>query len=633
MTIAKDIPTLRVKVAGRDIEFHPVQESPCRRACPAGIDVKRYVGQIANGDFAAALATIRRHMPFPSACGRVCLHPCENECLRGEVDAPIAIMHLKRFALEYESRKGDDAPLLKMADPSGKKIAIIGSGPAGLTAARDLAVMGHSVTVFEKESSPGGMMTHAIPEFELPSVTVRKDIERIIDLGVNIKCGRAIHGDAGLSGLLQEGFDAVLLATGASGRWKGLEGRRWIHGGKLAGVFGATKFMKQNRGFPESGEHEKYGRVIVLGSGVQALACARTAIRLKADEVHWLIPCARENLLPDPRRVKLAEEEGVIIHELTRVLGIEGKNDHAESVRIVGLKAVDTDHTGRPELVPDPGTEQAIQCDCVIDAAYFVPETPWGNLSREPWGTVDIDLDTMSTRLPGIFAAGDVVSGPKSVVEAVALGHRAANGIDRYLNGVSDEVGTLSEPIRVSGWEVANPAETPSEVYRPEIRPVEERKSDFSETELPFTIWEATHEARRCLLCGPCEECAVCVSSCYRKRGTAVDEYGSEVVMRVPLDVAKSVREKTIVGFPDDLKFYAAQVVSEMCRGCGVCEDICQYNAPRIAPNLKYGLVSKIDIVACKGCGTCIAACPSAAINQGRTPLDVIYSLIRGGKS
>ncbi|MCX6645442.1 MAG: FAD-dependent oxidoreductase, partial [bacterium] len=509
MTIAKDKPTLRVKVAGREIEFHPVSESPCRRACPAGIDVKRYVGQIANGDFAGALATIRRHMPFPSACGRICLHPCENECLRGEVDAPIAIKHLKRFAAEYETRKGDDAPLLKMAEPTGKKIAIIGGGPAGLTAARDLAVMGHSITVFEKESIPGGMMTHAIPEFELPSAAVKRDIERIIDLGVNIKCGRAIHGDAGLSGLLQEGFDAVLLATGASARWKGLEGSRWIQGGKLTGVFGATKFMNNHRGLPESGKYEKFGKMVVLGSGVQALACARTAVRLKADEVHWLVPCKKENLQPDQRRVKLAIEESVIIHELTRVLGIEGKNDHVDGIRVVGLIPLDTDHTGRPELVSELSTEHIISCNTVIDAAYFVPETECGSLSRDPWGTIGVDFDTMTTRLPGIFAAGDVVSGPKSVVEAVALGHRAANGIHRYLSGEIGNVGTLSKSIKVSGWEVANPSETPSQVFRPEIRPVDERKSDFIEAELPLTVWEATHEARRCLLCGPCEECAV----------------------------------------------------------------------------------------------------------------------------
>ena len=631
MTNSKETPTLRVKVAGRDIEFHPVQESPCRRACPAGIDVKRYVGQIASGDFSGALATIRKHMPFPSACGRICLHPCENECLRGDVDQPIAIMHLKRFVTEYEMRKGEDAPLPELTDPTGKRIAIIGSGPSGLTAAHDLAIKGHGITVFEKESIPGGMLTQAIPEFELPSNAVKRDINRIIDLGVIIKCGRAIHGEAGLTELLEEGFDAVLLATGTSARWKGLKGPRWISGGKLNGVFGAFKFMKQNRIRSKGEESEPLGNVVVLGSGVHALGCARTAVRFNSEQVHWLIPCEKEYIQPDSRLVKLAEEEGVIIHELTRALAIEGKNEHVSGVRIVKLNIRETDHTGRPELVPNPETEQVLKCDTVIDAAYFVPESNWGNLGSGPWGTVNVNLDTMVTNHPGIFAAGDVVSGPKSVVEAVALGHRAANGIDRYLHGTVGEVGTLSEPIKVSGWEVANPSETPSEVFCPEIRPVEERKLDFLEAEQPFTAWEATHEARRCLLCGPCEECAVCVSNCYRKRGTALDESGNEVIVRVPLDVAITVREKTIVGFPDDLKFYAAQVVPELCRGCGVCEDICDYNAPRIAPHSKFGLVSRIDIVACKGCGTCVAACPSGAINQGKTPLDVVYNAIRGG--
>jgi NADPH-dependent glutamate synthase beta subunit-like oxidoreductase/Pyruvate/2-oxoacid:ferredoxin oxidoreductase delta subunit len=540
-------------------------------------------------------------------------------------------MALKRFAVEYEMRMGDEAPLFKMREPTGKKVAIIGSGPAGLTAARGLALLGHIVTVFEKESKPGGMMTLAIPEFELPSSAVNREIDRINDLGVIIKCGRGIMGEAGLVGLLHEGFDAVLLATGASARWKGFTGPRWIKGGKLAGVFGAYKFMMQNREGSGSVEREIPGKTVVLGSGVQALGCARTAIRLNADEVHWLIPCKKEHLQPDHRRVKLAEEEGVIIHELTRVLSIEGENEYVTGVKIVSLEPVETDHTGRDEYSPKSGSETIISCDTVIDAAYFVPEITWGSLSKGPWGTVSVDLSTMATKVQGIFAAGDVVSGPKSVVEAVALGHRAAYGIDRYLNGDTGGFGSLSEPIKVSGWEVENPLEKPSEVYRPEVRPVGERKADFHEVELPFTVWEARHEARRCLLCGPCEECSVCLSSCYRKRGTAVDEDGNEVVIRVPLQVAQSLREKTIVGYPDDLKFYAAQVIPELCRGCGVCEDICDYNAPRIAPDPKYGLVSRIDIVACKGCGTCVAACPSNAINQGVIPRDAMYSAIKGG--
>jgi NADPH-dependent glutamate synthase beta subunit-like oxidoreductase/Pyruvate/2-oxoacid:ferredoxin oxidoreductase delta subunit len=620
-----------VTIAGRELEFQPVQESPCRRACPAGIDVKRYVGQIADGNFSGALATIRKHMPFPSACGRVCLHPCENECVRGDIDEPIAIMHLKRFVTEYESRKGEDAPLPDLPPPTGNRIAIIGSGPAGLTAAHDLALMGHSVTVLEKEAEPGGMLIQALPEFVLPSSAVNRDIERITDLGVIIKCGRAIHGETGLTSLLTEGFDAVLLATGASARWKGLTGSRWIPGGRLAGVTGAVEFMKQNREYGSGKSGYELGRVVVLGSGVQALACARTAIRLGCEKVHWLVPCRKEHLQPDHRTVKQAEEEGVVIHELTRPISIESKDEYVSGVKIIDLVPGEPDHTGREAYVPDPESEKIIACDTVIDAVYFVPDTPWGKLSHHTWGTVDVDLDTMGTGLPGIFAAGDVISGPKSVVEAVALGHRAAIGINRYINGETGTIGTLSTPVKVSGWEVGNPSVTPSEIFRPEVRPVNERKIDFLEAELLFTMWEATHEARRCLLCGPCEECAVCVSSCYRKRGTAKDEHGNEVVIRIPVDIARSIREKTTVGFPDDVNFFAAQVTPERCRGCGVCEDVCDYKAPRISPDPDYGLVSRIDITACKGCGTCIAACPARAINQGKTSLEFIHNAIWEG--
>ncbi len=626
MSNSADRPTLNVKVAGRNLEFHPVDESPCRRACPAGIDVKRYVGQIANGDFDRVLATIRQHMPFPSACGRICLHPCETECKRGEIDEPIAIMSLKRFVHDYESRKGEPAPLPKIADPTGKRIAIIGSGPAGLTAAHDLAISGHDVTVFERSKEPGGMMTHAIPEFELPSTAVRHDIERIEHLGVNIKCDHPIRDEAGLQELLNKGYDAVLIATGTSARWKGFDKSTWIHGGKLPGVIGAVEFMMNHRSGANPELAGDLGKVTIIGSGVQALACARTAIRLGCPEVNWIVPAESKYLQPDPQRVKLAEEEGVNIIELRRVIAVRDAGGRVGGVNVVELEPGDVDHTGRCEYSVKPDSETIIECDTVIDAAYFVPDTKWEKISDGPWGTVQVDLDTMAASIPGIFAAGDVVSGPKSVVEAVSLGHRAAAGINRYLSGSHEEIGTLSTPIKIYGWEIDDPSLTPSEAFRPAVRPVEERKTDFNESELAFTVWQAEHEAQRCLLCGPCEECAFCLSNCYRKRGLAQDDDGNPVQIRVPLDTARGIFDKTGVKDSEKMELFAAVVDPDRCRGCGVCEDICGYHAPRIAPDPVHGFVSAIDILACKGCGTCVSACPSGAIDQGVTSLRSIRS-------
>jgi len=631
MTDTHPRPSLTVEIAGRPLEFHPVDESPCRRACPAGIDVKRYVGQIASGDFTGALATIRKHMPFPSACGRICLHPCETECRRGEVDKPIAIMHLKRFVSDYETRQGIDAPPPRIPKSTGRKIAIIGSGPSGLTAAHDLRLMGHEVTVFERSNTPGGMLSQAIPGFRLPHSAILHDIDRILAMGINVKYGRSIQGDTGIKGLMDEGFDAVLIATGTSGRWQGLKGKGWIEGGDLPGVAGASEFSTKFRNGSDRDVSDSLGKVVVLGWGVHAIACARTAIRLGCKNVTWIVPILKKFLQPGEHYITQAIEEGVEIIELARPVRIENSAGRVGGVTWIKLEAGDIDHTGRIEYRETKTKPIRLNCNTVIDAAHFAPDVKWGQLSAGPWGNITVHPDTMATSIPGVFASGDVVSGPKSVVEAVSLGHRAAAGINHYFTGDKKEIGTLSGAIRIHGWEVDDPAATPSEVHRPTVRPVSERMADFHEAEQPLTVWQATHEARRCLMCGPCEECSVCLSSCYRKRGTIENESGEREEIRVPLGIARGIREETGIDDKGDLELYAAVVDPERCRGCGLCEEICGYHAPRVAPDPKYGFVSSIDILACKGCGTCVSACPSGAIDQGVTSLHVLSACIRGG--
>jgi ferredoxin len=321
----------------------------------------------------------------------------------------------------------------------------------------------------------------------------------------------------------------------------------------------------------------------------------------------------------------------VLIRELTRPLAISEVKNRAGGVEIVELEIADTDHTGRHEYKVKPGTEKVIACDIVIDAMHFSSDQLWPNLSRGAWNAIDVERDTLQTSMPGVFAAGDAVSGAKSVVEAVAHGHRAAAAMNAFLSGQPAELGTLSTSIEVSGWEIDDPSATPTKAFRPSTRDVAERKTDFHEAAQPFTVWEATHEARRCLLCGPCEECAVCLSTCYRKKGIAREADGTLLFVRTPIGVARGISEETSAGDKKELELYVAVVDHARCRGCGVCEDICGYNAPRIAPDPQYGLVSTVDILACKGCGTCIAACPSGAIDQGVTSLHSIRELIRGG--
>jgi thioredoxin reductase/ferredoxin len=449
-------------------------------------------------------------------------------------------------------------------------------------------------------------------------------------LGVEIVTNHPVDGASGIHDLLSQGFDAVLIATGASGRWTGFDGTGWIPGSGLRGIQGASEFTISHRKCRPEDIHENTCKVAILGYGVQALACARASARLGGKEISWIIPFEKSELQPDPRLIKQAEEEGVIIVEKTKPIEIIGIDNKVVGVKCVEIELSEPDHTGRRTWVSKTGTEIVIACESVIDASYSMPDTEWHSLSSGPFHTIPVNLDTMATSRPGIFAAGDVASGSKSIVEAVSLGHRAAAGITNYLNGETEKIGTLSTPIRISGWQVDDPARTPSKVLRPTVRPTEDRIKDNDEAELGFTLWEAEHEAGRCLLCGPCEECAVCISQCTRKKIATEDESGNTLVVRVPLEMARTLYRDVEAAASKGIDILAAKVDPERCRACGVCEQICGYHAPSLSlqPNGKYA--SSVDILACKGCGTCIAACPSGAIDQGLTSLHAIRNLIWG---
>jgi NADPH-dependent glutamate synthase beta subunit-like oxidoreductase/ActR/RegA family two-component response regulator len=457
----------------------------CSKACPAGVDVPRYVRLIGEGKFAEALAVIKQANPFPGICGRVCFAPCEEACRQGKQWESISIRILKRFAYDH-------APYEETvtARPTHKRVAIVGSGPAGLTAAYYLAKLGHSVTIFEALPEPGGMMRVGIPPYRLPRKVLDDEINMVKNLGVEIRTNTKVGS---LDSLFQQGYQAILVAVGAHQEMKlGVEGEE--HPKVMECV---TFLWSVNLGKPiELGE-----RVIVIGGGNAAIDSARVALRLGSKEVTILYRRTRKEMPASEYEVEEALSEGVKIEFLaapTRIFSQDG----AVSLEAVRMKLGAPDASGRPRPEPIPGSEFHLDCDAIIAAIGQRPEIPEQfDLVTQKGNVVETDAKTQATSRPGVFAAGDAATGPASVIEAIAGGRKAAIAIDRYLGGE----GILKvEPI-----EIKEP--TSRHTFRERLaernRPVtpaipsEQRISTFDEVELGLTEEMAMAEGERCWRC------------------------------------------------------------------------------------------------------------------------------------
>jgi NADH-quinone oxidoreductase subunit F len=461
-------------------------KAPCSHTCPAGVDVPRYLRFISEGKYDQAVAAIREKLPFPSICGHVCPHPCETKCRRGQVDEAIAIRALKRFAAE----KGNGLwkSKAKVAQATGKRVAVIGSGPAGLTAAYYLGKQGHSVTVFEALPEPGGMMRYGIPEYRLPREVLTEEIEEIKGIGVDIRTNTKV---ASADELLEHGYSAVFLAIGAH---QGAKLR--TEGEDSPGVVEGVSFLREismgNR--VELGE-----RTAVIGGGNVAIDAARSALRLGAKDAMIMYRRTREEMPASDEEIGEALREGVKIEFLAAPIRIKKRNGSLE-LTCARMKLGAVDESGRRRPVPIDGEEFSLPFDTIIAAIGQVPEAPEKfGLPLGRGNTFRVDDDTLVTSKEGVFAGGDAVTGPATVIEAVAAGRQAAVSIDKYLGGS----GTIDEVLAAPEELDTLPALEEGEKRRISIPTlsVGKRLCGFAQVELGLGEEMAVEEAKRCLRC------------------------------------------------------------------------------------------------------------------------------------
>lgn len=479
----------------------PPCKSACRDACPLHMNVPGYIYYLKQGDFKKAYTILRETNPLPAICGRVCYHPCEDACNRSNIDQSLAIASLKRFITDQNSPEDIELPTIKR---NGKKVAIVGSGPAGITAAYDLALLGYEVIIFEAQPEPGGMLRYGIPEYRLPKVILKKEIGYLEKLGITIKTSTKIDSDISIDNL-KESFDAVLIAVGAA-----LDLKLGIPGEESSGMFYALDFLKA----VNSGKEVKIGKkVAIIGGGNSAIDAARVSRRLNS-EVIIIYRRSRKEMPASSLEIEAAEKEGIEFIFLATPVKILTANNRVSKLECIRTKLGPIDESGRPQPIPIEGSNFTVDIETIITAIGQIPDANFlkkiGMISSK--GTLECNESGMVSK--GIFAAGDVVTGPQSVVEAMASGRKAALNIDSFLSGKVKEVSEERPPLRLTQDEIEILKKRFSyqeRVIMPELTP-QERIKTFEEVELGFSTEQAVKEAQRCIT--TCIFCEICWKVC-----------------------------------------------------------------------------------------------------------------------
>ncbi len=481
--------------------------APCKATCPAHISVQGYVALVAEGKYKEALELIKEENPLPAICGRVCHHPCESACTRGEVDEPVAIDFIKRFVADLDLRS-DTRYIPETKEKKEEMVAIIGSGPAGLSCAYYLAIEGYQVTIYEKLPVAGGMLAVGIPEYRLPRDIIQAEIQVIQDMGVKLQTGVDVGKDVSVDQLRNEGFKAIFLGIGAQ-ECKALG----IEGEDLEGVYPGVDFLRD----VNLGKKISLGdRVAVIGGGNVAMDAVRTARRTGSKEAFVLYRRSFEEMPANVEEIEECEEEGIEINTLVNPKRIIGENGKVKAIECLKMELGEPDESGRRRPVPIEGSEFTLEVDAVIPA--IGQESDWSCLGPEcactlsDWGTMNVDPLALQTEDPDIFAGGDAVTGPKTVIEAIEAGKQAAVSIDRFIQGIDlhkdrEKEWAAVQDLRTEGYDRI------PRTQMPRLEP-SERVESFGEVQLGFNETQAVAEAKRCLACGICSECYQCVDAC-----------------------------------------------------------------------------------------------------------------------
>ena len=588
---------------------------PCQLACPASVDIQGYVALAALGKFTDAIRLIKQTNPLPAICGRVCTRPCEVKgCRRNMLDQAVGIDYIKRYIADLDLGKAE--PFRPTPAPSnGRKVAVVGAGPAGLSCAYYLALKGYHAHIFEAMPEAGGMLRYGIPEYRLPKEVLDLEVSQILDLGVELSTNVALGKDYTVASLKQDGYDAVFLGLGA---WQSSTMR--VKDEETEGVLPGIKFL-ENFGLRK--KIDIYGTVLVIGGGNTAVDCARTALRLGAGEVKLLYRRTRNEMPANKVEIDEAEREGVKMELLVAPTRVITRNGRVGALECLRMELGEPDSSGRRSPKPVRGSDFQVECDFVIAAIGQnttisellegkVPNfLPFGEtLALTRWQTVQVNERTFETSVDGVFSGGDLVTGAATAVEAIAAGRKAAHAIDRYIVTGKAEPEPFEFTSRKDSFAKVTPVDlrsTEKLTHRPmPLIPPDERRASFAEVELGYTLDDVMTEAGRCLECG----CTALFQCDLRRYAT---EYQVEL--------------KSFTGEANQYQVDGSHPLIELdpnkCILCGRCVRMCS----EVVGVAAYGFINRgfATVVRpamggslldtdCVSCGLCIGTCPTGAI-------------------